>query len=145
MMTTDSKAGLTQEELTAVAKEQIELVLGTQPYSHENAVLWNRVIVSNIIAQLMKFSKPYKFMGMFVFACRMVTAVMLHVEFSYLRSNAERWHRTSRSQWILLGHGNRCFRVRSLGKQVSQLRCRSFRRSSVILNLRVHCRSVSSM
>ncbi|CDW52401.1 Tctex-1 domain containing protein [Trichuris trichiura] len=79
-MTTDSKIGLTQEELTAVAKEQTELVLGTQPYSHENAVLWNRVIVSNIIAQLMKLNKPYKFMGLFMCSHEMAIALTLHLE-----------------------------------------------------------------
>uniref|UniRef100_A0A5S6Q5T7 Dynein light chain n=1 Tax=Trichuris muris TaxID=70415 RepID=A0A5S6Q5T7_TRIMR len=61
-MATASKVGLSLEDLTAAAKEQIELVLSMQSYSHENAALWNRMIVSNIIAQLGKFNAPYKFM-----------------------------------------------------------------------------------
>jgi len=86
-MLTAEQTGLSVEDITIIAKEQIERVLGTNNYQHVQVNHWTAAIIEQTIAQLTKLNKPYKY----IVTC----AIMQKTGAGFHMANANYWDNTT--------------------------------------------------
>ncbi|KRX90217.1 Dynein light chain Tctex-type 1 [Trichinella pseudospiralis] len=98
------QAKINIEEINIIVKQQLENVIGSQPYQRNLVGQWNTAIAENVVNQLSQANKLYKIMGICYFVVnnfmkQNVHSVLLSVNSVLMEKHGSGLHVVSATYW----------------------------------------------